>query len=40
MTRQEAKTAFGNPTVYMEKFLETPRHVEIQVLADEHRNAV
>ena len=40
MTRQEAKTAFGNPTVYIEKFLETPRHVEIQVLADEHRNAV
>jgi acetyl-CoA carboxylase biotin carboxylase subunit len=40
MTRQEAKTAFGNPTVYMEKFLENPRHVEIQVLADEHRYAV
>jgi len=40
MTRQEANAAFGNPTVYMERFLETPRHVEIQVLADEHRNAV
>lgn len=40
MTRQEAQTAFGNPTVYMEKFLEQPRHVEIQVLADQHRNAV
>ncbi|MEO8008195.1 MAG: biotin carboxylase N-terminal domain-containing protein, partial [Betaproteobacteria bacterium] len=40
MTRQEAKNAFGNPTVYMEKFLETPRHVEIQVMADEHRKAV
>jgi acetyl-CoA carboxylase, biotin carboxylase subunit len=40
MTRQEAKTAFGNPTVYMEKFLEQPRHVEVQVLADSHRNAV
>lgn len=40
MTRQEAKNAFGNPMVYMEKFLETPRHVEVQVLADEHRNAV
>ncbi len=34
MTRQEAKAAFGNDTVYMEKFLENPRHVEIQVLAD------
>jgi len=40
MTRQEAQTAFANPTVYMEKFLEKPRHVEIQVLMDEHRNAV
>jgi acetyl-CoA carboxylase biotin carboxylase subunit len=40
MTRQEAQTTFGNPTVYMEKFLEQPRHVEVQVLADEHRNAV
>jgi acetyl-CoA carboxylase biotin carboxylase subunit len=35
MTRQEAQTAFGNPVVYMEKFLEMPRHVEIQVLAPE-----
>ncbi len=40
MTRTEAQAAFGNPTVYLEKFLENPRHVEIQVLADEHRNAV
>ena len=40
MTRQEAQTAFGNPTVYMEKFLENPRHVEIQILADTHGNAV
>ena len=40
MTRSEAQNAFGNPTVYLEKFLENPRHVEIQVLADEHRNAV
>src|SRR5690606_17347272 len=40
MTRTEAGAAFGNPTVYMEKFLENPRHVEIQVLADEHGNAV
>ncbi|MBL8477193.1 MAG: acetyl-CoA carboxylase biotin carboxylase subunit [Methyloversatilis sp.] len=40
MTRQEAQAAFGNPMVYMEKFLENPRHVEIQVLADSFRNAV
>ncbi|WP_153115837.1 acetyl-CoA carboxylase biotin carboxylase subunit [Rhodocyclus tenuis] len=40
MTKQEAQTAFGNPMVYMEKFLENPRHVEIQVLSDSFRNAV
>jgi acetyl-CoA carboxylase, biotin carboxylase subunit len=40
MTRSEAQSAFGNPSVYMEKFLENPRHVEIQVLADGQRNAV
>ncbi|MCP5268552.1 MAG: acetyl-CoA carboxylase biotin carboxylase subunit [Zoogloeaceae bacterium] len=40
MTRTEAQTAFGNPVVYMEKYLENPRHVEIQVLADSFRNAV
>jgi acetyl-CoA carboxylase biotin carboxylase subunit len=39
-TRQEAGTFFGNPAVYMEKFLENPRHVEIQVLADEYKNAI
>ena len=39
-TRAEAQAAFSNPVVYMEKFLENPRHVEIQVLADQHRNAV
>lgn len=40
MTRTEAGAAFGNPTVYMEKFLENPRHIEIQILADQHGNAV
>jgi acetyl-CoA carboxylase, biotin carboxylase subunit len=40
MTRAEAQAAFGNAMVYMEKFLENPRHVEIQVLADAYRNAV
>ena len=39
-TRAEAQAAFGNPVVYMEKFLENPRHVEIQILADQHGNAV
>ncbi|MCX7896826.1 MAG: acetyl-CoA carboxylase biotin carboxylase subunit [Rhodocyclaceae bacterium] len=40
MTRAEAQAAFGNPAVYLEKFLENPRHIEIQVLADQYRNAV
>lgn len=40
MTRNEAQAAFGNPIVYAEKFLESPRHIEFQVLVDEHRNAV
>ena len=40
LTRGEAQAAFGNPSLYMEKFLTTPRHIEIQVLADEHKNAV
>ncbi|SDH30998.1 MULTISPECIES: acetyl-CoA carboxylase biotin carboxylase subunit [unclassified Nitrosomonas] len=39
-TRNEAQAAFGNPTVYAEKYLENPRHIEIQVLVDEYGNAV
>ncbi|HEY4528916.1 MAG TPA: acetyl-CoA carboxylase biotin carboxylase subunit [Luteimonas sp.] len=39
-TKQEAKAAFGNDMVYMEKFLENPRHIEIQVLADGQGNAI
>lgn len=40
LTKGEAGTAFGNSTVYMEKFLEDPRHIEFQVLADSHGNAI
>jgi acetyl-CoA carboxylase biotin carboxylase subunit len=40
MTKAEAQAAFGNPAVYMEKFLQNPRHIEIQVLADKYKNAV
>lgn len=40
LTRAEARSAFGDDTVYMEKFLTTPRHVEIQVLSDGKGNAV
>ena len=40
LTRQEAKSAFGNPDVYLEKYLENPRHIEIQVLGDNFRNAI
>ena len=38
--RSEAEAAFGNPAVYVEKFVECPRHVEVQVLADHHGNVV
>lgn len=40
MTKTEASAAFGNPMVYMERYLQKPRHVEIQVIADEHGNAI
>ena len=40
MTRNEAGSAFGDPTIYMEKFLQNPRHIEIQVLGDGKGNAV
>src|ERR1700741_3970071 len=40
MTKSEAGAAFNNPNVYMEKFLQNPRHIEIQILADQHKNAV
>jgi acetyl-CoA carboxylase, biotin carboxylase subunit len=40
MTRAEAGAAFNNPNVYMEKYLENPRHIEIQILADEYKNVI
>ena len=40
MTKAEAQAAFGNPMVYMERYLQKPRHIEFQVLADEHGNAI
>ena len=40
LTQAESRSAFGNDEVYMEKFLETPRHIEIQVLADGQGNAI
>ena len=40
MTKTEAGAAFNNPEVYLEKFLQNPRHIEIQVMADEHGNAI
>ena len=40
LTKTEAGAAFNNPEVYLEKFLQNPRHIEIQVMADEHGNAI
>lgn len=40
ITRSEAQSGFGNPAVYMEKYLEKPRHIEIQILADEYGNVI
>lgn len=40
MTKAEAGAAFGNPNVYMEKFLQNPRHVEIQILIDTYKNGI
>ena len=40
LVKQEAKISFGDDSIYLEKFIENPRHVEIQILADEHRNCI
>ncbi|MCG3160243.1 MAG: 2-oxoglutarate carboxylase small subunit [Acidobacteria bacterium] len=40
MASAEAQSAFGDPSVYIEKFIERPRHIEIQVVADEHGNII
>lgn len=40
MTKKEAMSAFGNPVVYMERYLKNPRHIEMQVIADTHGNAI
>lgn len=40
MCQQEAQNGFGNPNVYVEKYLENPRHIEVQILGDSHGNVV
>ena len=40
MCQQEAQNAFGNPNVYIEKYLENPRHIEVQILGDSFGNVV
>jgi len=40
MARNEAKSAFGDDTVYMEKYIENPRHIEIQIVADQHGSTI
>ena len=40
ITRNEARIAFGNPNVYLEKFITNPHHVEVQILSDQHGNAI
>ena len=40
LVRTEAKNAFGNGDLYFEKYYDNPRHIEIQIMSDEHGNAV
>lgn len=40
LVRQEAKISFNDDSIYIEKFIENPRHIEVQVMADEHRNVI
>ena len=40
ITQQEALNSFGSDEIYLEKFIENPRHIEVQVIADNHGNAL